>query len=679
MKTGTTLFYLVFLFFVMGCIDISKQEILLNDDFSTLPHGPLGTDVGAHTEYHYIAEARPQTRWAISTFRYNLPPSWEIRKNGAGQMLFQRAENPNKHWHPMVVTGSEFWQNYTVLVHFEPAGFERRNGLAFRYQNDRQYYFAGIEDKLFKIIKVNHARAFQQPDETVLAESEIDLSGEKMVSLRITVQNDKIGYSINNSKYTEIADSAFLNGKIGLLSDSPTAFYLVHVKTTENDFEEFKKTEKRFFEIQDSLIAGNPKMVLFKKIDLEDFGTGRNARFGDLNGDGETDVLLGQVVNHGPKDRNSELSCLTAIDLNGNVLWQKGMPDPWKTKLTSDVAFQIHDIDNNGGNEVIYCMNQELIVADGATGEIIRKVPTPASPGGKPLKSGHNIFPRILGDCLYFCDLEGKGFASNIILKDRYNHIWAYDSNLNQLWRNECRTGHYPFAFDTDMDGKDEIVTGYTLFDDDGSKLWSLDNELDDHADGVAIAKLNEDQPPVFVCAASDEGMFFAQTDGIIFKHHYIGHVQNPAVANFRDDLPGLETVSVNFWGNQGIIHLFDSSGEIYHSFEPTQYGSMCLPVNWTGETEEFYILNANAFEGGAWDGYGRKVLEFPDDGHPDMSYAVMDITGDCRDEIVVWNTTELWVYTQDNNPLEDGTLYNPVRNPLYNYSNYQATVSEPN
>jgi len=679
MKIGTTLTYVIFLFFVLGCTNLSKQEILLNEDFSTLPNGPLGTDVGAHTEYHYIAEARPQTRWAISTFRYNLPPSWEIRKNGAGQMLYQRTKNPNKHWHPMVVTGSEFWNNYTVSVHFEPAGFERRNGLAFRYQNDRQYYFAGIENQHFKIIKVNHAQAFQQPNETVLVEREIDLSKEKLVSLRIKVQNEKIGYSVNGSKYNEISDSTFLTGKIGLLSDSPTAFYRVKISTTENDFQKYKKAKERFAAVQDSLITGYPKMVLFKKIDLEDFGTGRNARFGDLNGDGEMDVLLGQVVNHGPKDRNSELSCLTAITLDGEVLWQKGSPDPWKTKLTSDVAFQIHDTDNDDKNEVFYCLNQELIVAEGATGEIIRKVPTPESPGGKPLKSGHNIFPRILGDCLYFCDLQDKGFDANIILKDRYNYIWAYDSNLNQLWRNECRTGHYPFAFDTDMDGKDEIVSGYTLFDDDGTKLWSLDDELEDHADAVAVVKLNEEEAPVFVCAASDEGMFFANTDGTIFQHHYIGHVQNPAVANFRDDLPGLETVSVNFWGNQGIIHLFDSSGEIYHSFEPTQYGSMCLPLNWTGETEEFYVLNANAFEGGAWDGYGRKVLEFPDDGHPDMSYAVLDIAGDCRDEIVVWNPHELWVYTQDNNPVEDKLLYNPVRNPLYNYSNYQATVSEPN
>jgi hypothetical protein len=88
-------------------------------------------------------------------------------------------------------------------------------------------------------------------------------------------------------------------------------------------------------------------------------------------------------------------------------------------------------------------------------------------------------------------------------------------------------------------------------------------------------------------------------------------------------------------------------------------------------------MLSANVEDGGLFDGWGRRVVSLPADGHPDMCYAVLDITGDCRDEIVVWDPYEMWVYTQDDNPLK-GRLYKPVRNPLYNYSNYQATVSLP-
>jgi len=159
--------------------------------------------------------------------------------------------------------------------------------------------------------------------------------------------------------------------------------------------------------------------------------------------------------------------------------------------------------------------------------------------------------------------------------------------------------------------------------------------------------------------------------------YYFFGHVQKPALANFRDDLPGLEIVSINFWGNQGIIHYFDSDGDLYYDFEPVQHGSMCLPINWTGKSEEFFVLSPDVTEGGMYDGHGRRVVRFPADGHPYQCNAVLNVTGDCRDEVVVWDPYELWVYTQDDNP-KQGRLYKPQRNGLYNYSNYQATVSLP-
>jgi hypothetical protein len=61
-----------------------------------------------------------------------------------------------------------------------------------------------------------------------------------------------------------------------------------------------------------------------------------------------------------------------------------------------------------------------------------------------------------------------------------------------------------------------------------------------------------EGQPPRLLCAASDEGIFFADLGGRILRHLQLGHVQNPSTADYRPDLPGLETVTINFWGNQG-------------------------------------------------------------------------------------------------------------------------------
>ena len=663
--------------FLLACGSHHDTKLIFSDDFNNLHRGPLGGNAGAHTEYHYLPEAAPRGNWAISTFRYNLPESWFVRETEGKRYMCQDGVNTDHHWHPMVIAGDTLWRDYTVRVTIFPGTLIPRCGVTFRYRNDRCYYFFGIEDHTIRLLKVQDGKAFRVPNENVLAEKGFDTRDTTSIALQVTVSGHRITAGINGKELFTSEDSSFATGKIGLMADGPARFGEVKVTASGRAVRILEQEMLERDHYGTFMKKGIPEMVLWKKMNTGIAGTARNLRFGDLDGDGTLDLLMGQVVHYGPTDRNSELSCLTAMTFDGKVLWQVGKPDPWKTSLTNDVAFQVHDIDNDGHNEVIYCMGQKIIVADGKTGKARFSHPTPLTPGGKPLPSGHNIFPRILGDCIYFCDLEGRGYDGNLILKDRYRYVWAFDQELKLLWENECVTGHYPYACDTDLDGKDELLMGYTLFDDDGRKIWSLDPVLQDHADGVAIVDLKGTGEPVCLCAASDEGMIFASLEGEIFRHHYIGHVQNPAVANFRDDLPGLETVSVNFWGNQGIIHLYDSNGEIYRDFEPNQYGSMCLPLNWTGDSEEFFVLNANVEEGGAWNGHGRRVLEFPDDGHPDMCYAVMDITGDCRDEIVVWDPKEIWVYTQEDNPGE-GKLYKPVRNPLYNYSNYQATVSVP-
>ncbi|MBN1416878.1 MAG: hypothetical protein JW973_17405 [Bacteroidales bacterium] len=659
----------VLLLFIFSCNSVQKK-ILLYDDYSDLHLGPLGSGAGAHTEYHYLHEAAPKGNWSVSTFRYNLPESWFIRKQGDHCVMVQRAVNKDIHWHPMVIAGNKHWINYAFQTSFTPDSAGYRCGVVFRYRNDRCYYFFGVQNDSAMLIMVRHGTGFRTPFEKILASEKYNYPTGQIMEIVVLLSGDHIPATISGGLAFDISDTTYGSGKIGFLADGPAAFGPVKVTTGRRDKQEAEQTLAKEEKNEKALQEKNPKPVVWKKVSTGGFGVGRNLRFGDLNNDGTTDVLIGQVVHHGPKDRNSELSCLTAMTFDGDILWQIGQPDPWKDHLTNDVAFQIHDIDKDGRSDVIYCMNREIIIADGATGTMKYTSPTPAD-----MRKDSN--GRILGDCIFFCDLSGKGYDSEVIIKDRYTQLWALDSKLKVMWTGQCTTGHYPYALDIDDDGRDELMMGYTLFDHNGRVIWSLDTLLEDHADGVALVRFREDKEIRLMCAASDEGMLFTDLRGNILLHHFIGHVQNPAVANFRDDLPGLETISVNFWANQGIIHLFDSEGNIYHDFEPNQYGSMCLPVNWTGKSEEFFILNANVDEGGVYDGYGRKVMQFPYDGHPDMCNAVLDITGDCRDEIVVWDPHEIWIYTQDDNPRKE-KLYCPVRNPLYNYSNYQATVSLP-
>lgn len=662
-----------------GNVWAEDLELLLDEDFSGLTPGMFSPGVvGAHAEYHYLPATAPKGNWVVSCFTWNSGSqrAWRvIREDGNSMMQQTFTSDRQAHTHPMIVTGSEFWGDYTVSVRFAPDSDERQSGLVFRYQNDRCYYFFGVNGPKAILKMVRHATDFRKPYEKLLDRKDCSWKPGRFITATVKLNGSRIRAELSDGTVLEADDSTFPKGKVALMADIPTRYSHVKITATAAEKGRISKliAEKKSEEAR--LQAANPRPVVWKKMRITDFGVGRNLRFGDLDRDGQIDVLFGQVLHHGPKDRNSELSCLTATNLDGKILWRIGKPDSWKDHLTNDVGFQIHDLDGDGKTEVIYCMNQEIIVADGATGKTKYKAPTPLTPPGD--HGQHNIFPRILGDCLYFCDLRGTGHDRDIIIKDRYRLFWVLNDRLELMWKGGCVTGHYPYAYDVDGDGRDELSIGYSLYDDDGTQLWSLDDRVEDHADGVAIVKFRPDGDLRLLCAASDEGIFFTDMKGSILKHHYLGHVQNPVTANFRDDLPGLESASINFWGNQGIIHYFDADGNIYHTFEPCQHGSMCLPINWTGKSEEFFVLSPNVVEGGMFDGWGRRVVNFPADGHPELCNAVMDITGDCRDEVVVWDSYELWVYTQEDNP-KTGKLYKPVRNSLSNYSNYQATVSLP-
>ncbi|MCP4643343.1 MAG: hypothetical protein GY851_23050 [bacterium] len=653
---------------------VGEGVCLLEDDFSAYRAGLFSSVVGAHTEYHYLPEAAPKGNWAVTAFRSSVPSqrAWRIVKVNGESAMAQAYRNKCSFYHPMLASGDEAWRDYTVTVEFTPQTEEKQRGLVFRYRNDRCYYFLGVDGQRAVLKLVKHATAFHKPYERILDEAPLPWKPDQRLEATVTVKGNDIRARVDE---VELAakDDTFPQGKVGLMADDPTLFLNVVVTASAAEAKRVDDAITAREAEEAALQATNPKPALWKRMGLKDSGVGRNARFGDLNNDGQIDVLLGQVLHHGPKDRNSEVGCLTAMTFGGERLWQVGEADPWKNHLTNDVAFQIHDLDGDGKSEVVYCKNMEIVVADGATGKTKHSTPTPATPANT--KPPHDKFPRILGDSLYFCDLRGTGRDADIILKDRYLSLWALNDRLEVLWHAQCTTGHYPYAYDVDDDGKDELMMGYTLFDDNGEKLWSLDDTVKDHADGVAIVPFQPGEPPRLLCAASDEGMFFADMRGTILKHHYLGHVQNPAIADFRPDLPGLEAVSINFWGNQGIVHFYDADGTIYHDFEPAQHGSMCLPVNWTGKPGEFWILSTNVEEGGMFDGWGRRAVTFPADGHPDMCYAVLDITGDARDEVVVWDPSEMWVYTQDDTPAP-ASIIKVERNPLYNYSNYQATVS---
>ena len=355
------------------------------------------------------------------------------------------------------------------------------------------------------------------------------------------------------------------------------------------------------------------------------------------------------------------------------MLWQIGEPSDRTPETTADLCFQLHDLDGDGRAEVIYTRDFALTVADGATGETRASVPTPST--SPPRAAGAYPLARIIGDCLYFCDLAGRGRQDTIVLQDRYTQAWVYDTSLNLLWDHRCTTGHYPAGYDLDGDGREELMMGYTLLSPHGQVLWELD--AGDHADSIVIGPLVPGGPPMICVAGSDAGFFLLDGGGRTLCHHPMGHAQTICVAKLRDDAPGLQIAVNTYWGAPGITLIMDAQGSILEEFEPMHYACLLQPVNWTRDETELMLLSPHPQEGGMIDGHGRRVVMFPDDGHPVLCSDVKDIDGDGLDEVLTWDYESLWIYKPDPAPDKPPEAY-PVRNPFYNDSNYRGQFSFP-
>jgi hypothetical protein len=386
-------------------------------------------------------------------------------------------------------------------------------------------------------------------------------------------------------------------------------------------------------------------------------------------------MLVAQNIPRVRGDAFDHISCLTAINFEGKILWQSGRPDPRNGLLTNDTPFQIQDMDGDGRNEVVLVRDFKLQILEGKTGKVLRSTWMPQAPPANKERP----YELNNGDSLALFNLSGNKGRQDILVKDRYQNFWLFNRELKPLWQGQGQTGHFPFPFDVDGDGRDEILIGYSMWDHTGRRLWSKDEELKDHVDGIAMGNFSADpkaEPRVYA-SGSDEGFILFDRKGNILKHVRIGHAQAPSVGKYRPDLPGLQYMTINFWRNPGIVSLFDHDGNLLIQEEPIHTASPLRPVNWRGDGQEFAMLSGNVREGGMIDGQLRRVVMFPDDGHPDLAFYVTDVTGDARDEIILWDQERVWIYTQDR-PFAGKRIYAPIRNPLYNESNYLTTVSLP-
>ncbi|MCL2415896.1 MAG: hypothetical protein FWD01_03685 [Defluviitaleaceae bacterium] len=672
--------------------------ILFYDDFSNFEIGefPYDADHSALGEYQFIKPVGNCGSWVDQVCNHTWNGSgatWIITENNdicdigesvkSGKavkrkfMEQMRIEKNRPHRiFPTLQTGSIFWHDYNFSAVLRRLSTNGIAGIAFCMQNSLNTLVFQLEKDAETVSLVRRHKEEIYP----LAKADFVHNSDDYYKLSVQCIKDEIICHIDDVEILRCkTDFALQGGKIGITADCPTQFTEISVSAAPEVITEISRREKAYHENITALQNKNPKMKLWKKIDLKNFGTSRQIRFGHLKGGDEWHIVLAQAQKRVSRDAYPHISCLTAIDLNGNILWQIGTPSANAQKLgkiSADLPFQVYDIDGDGADEVICAINFELLILDGATGKIKRRAKTPLTSETAVIGVSNGIyaFDRLNVDCISFANLKGGNRPREILIKDRYCRLYALDSELNILWKyhSNVNTGHFPLAVDINNDGKDEILCGYHLLNSDGRKLWEYPISSD-HVDEIIFGRFSGESE-FFACVAGSEGFFIGDTNGNIIFRDKIGHAQRISMGNYDPSRKGFEIAVSNFWGHQGIIYLYDCFGNPILELENELNGNILTPVNWTGDGRDYFMLNADPTHGGLCNGDSLQAVAFPDDGHPTLCCEALNLTGDYRDEIVVWDYKNLWIYTQDD--IQDKFGYNPKKRPHYNASNYRGETS---
>lgn len=376
-------------------------------------------------------------------------------------------------------------------------------------------------------------------------------------------------------------------------------------------------------------------------IDYSAAGDNCKLLVGDINGDGRMEVILMQP-NGGIDDRYEphQITCVTAFDLNGNLLWQKGKPVEEPGKFGSDFPAQVYDIDGDGNLEVLCIMDKTYFIIDGRTGNVKKQFPLPSD---------------MAHDCIIIANLTGHEIAREVILKDRYEHLWAMDENFNVLWSHKGNVGHFPWTYDVNGDGYDEIMAGYDLLDCKGNVLWSC-KDLEDHADCLWVGDVNGDGALEIAvggsvtCLYDINGNELWRYDGSVESQHI-------ALGKFCEDQPGLQMAGLDRiirgdgykgqWDGKDGMFMLDCDGkEVWKETRKTKGWLTIVNTlrNWNGE-EKDYIL-AYRRGGGElpklYNGKMEAVVTFPYDGYVISA----DLFGRDMEDVIIYSGTTAHIYS---------------------------------
>ena len=655
----------------------SDSIVVFEDDFSSFPEGALSEEYTAVQEYHWVPKKGAWGLWNEATHWHSWAgPAWHIIRRDSRKVLHQKNEVLAEDNNPMVITGDDLWTDYALEVELAPLSHENPVGIIYRAEDSRQFFMLSLEEGH----KWVWTRRIQDEWVKLKIRSLPYRIGEHH-TLRVEVEGQNHAFYVDGRQIDIVRrDHHHRSGKVGLIANSPCDFRMVRVVMSKKAWEEFQSRKKSQEKEELELSAKYPQPRLWKKVDLQGLCiNGRQIRWGDLDSDGRLELVIAQRPRGVSGVLRRSISGLIAMNLDGKILWQWGETDTVPEIIPTDLPFQVCDIGSDHRTEVILSYDFKVEILDGRTGKTIASGPTPLH-GPKHPDSFYpeDKYERIPSGVLNFCDLTGRGSPGDYIIKDDYNNIWACSRDFKVLWRANLNAGHYPYTADIDRDRLDEVLCGYCLFDHDGRRIFDL--EMQDHSDCVFVGETGGPCFPGLHCyfGSGEEGVIVTDLTGKVYSKEILGHVQRVSIADYCPDVPGCEIAQCTFWGNPGIVSIHAADGRKLLEWQPSYLGVTVGAVDWVGDGTALLLFSGDEKLGGLVDGYGRRVVRFTEPGHPVLCCDAIDITGDSRDEIVLWDTKSLWIYTQGDNVPQPKNIVPMYKLPLSNRSNYQTSVAIP-
>jgi hypothetical protein len=388
---------------------------------------------------------------------------------------------------------------------------------------------------------------------------------------------------------------------------------------------------------------------------------GGDIRIGDLNNNKKADFLVYRAA-RGDKNGATKPCFIGAFDENGEALWQVGAGgiQPYRP---GPVA--IHDIDNDGFSEIICFFSSaqtdpdpfsmkgiEIQIRDGKTGALERSAIPPE------FAQYEGSGPNWVHQRIFIANFSGSLVPQHFIVKlgkyllavnDRLQVVWTY-FNPNDEYQN-C-PAYIPAIGDIDSDGKDEVMGGYYLLDDDGSVMW--EKKLGKNMDAVAITAWDEGNMRAF---GSGFGHILDEKGSILLAlgEELVPHGQEMQIADFTKDHPGPEMV-IRWNGHKTDAMLVANDGEIIEKYQlnesPNNTGMTA--IHWENNEHPALLFNGGVL----WYGWGEKFANLPGL-HPVQGDQKMgwyhcipaNVCGDFREEVITYNPWDryVFIYTQQD------------------------------